>query len=67
MSFESLLYQLLKLIEKIKNVWDDKISNYIFKCLNCGEKFDGNRAEYFIKHQIDSKHFDYTKSKKQLK
>jgi len=51
------------IIEKIKNFLNDKSSNYTFECLNCEKKFDGIRVEYFIKHQIDYKHWDYKKEK----
>ncbi len=44
----------------------EKSSNYIFECLNCGEKFDGIRVDYFIKHQIDYKHWDARKFKKEV-
>lgn len=68
MKIKSFLYLIVNASKKIKKIiTPEKSFHYIYECLNCGEKFDGKRVEYFIKHQINSKHFDYTKSKKQLK
>lgn len=60
-------YKISKLIEKIKKFWNAKTSDNIFECLNCGEKFDGIRVDYFIKHQLDYKHWDARKYKKEEK
>jgi len=38
--------------------------DYNWVCLNCGEIFDGNNPELFIKHQISSKHYEIEKRKK---
>ena len=56
---------LINLIHSIKKAFTFVgSSHYIYECLNCKEKFDGNKVEYFIKHQIDCKHYEYTKYKK---
>jgi len=55
----------VNVIKKIKDFWNDKSSNYMHECLNCGKKFDGIRVEYFIKHQLDYKHWDSRKYKKE--
>lgn len=57
-----------KIINYIKEAFTfPKSSEFIYECINCGEKFDGKTVEYFIKHQIDLKHFDARKYRKNQK
>ncbi len=44
-----------------KSIMGNSLSEVVFVCLNCGEEFEGIRVEIFIKHQIDNKHFEWTK------
>lgn len=55
-----------KLIKKLKEALTfPKSSDYIYVCLDCKEEFDGIQVELFIKHQIDFKHWEASKYKKE--
>jgi len=52
------------LISKISEVLLKDENADIFECLDCGKKFEREKIEQFILHQITEQHFDYEKYKK---
>ena len=60
-----IITKLKDLKEKISKVLNDKVSNYVYECVNCGKKYDGTHVEKFIQHQIDYQHFESTKYRKE--